>query len=798
MGGMETFWQDIRYGIRILARSPGFTVVVVLILAVGIGVNTAVFSVIHAVLFRALPYDQPDRIVRIWEHNLQHGMSKVGSSHQHLVYWREHNHVFEHVAGMQLRRAYVAGLDKSYHVIAVAVSSCFFSLMGAQPALGRSFLPEEEQAGKEQVVVLSHGFWRDRLGSDPHAVGRDLILDGKPYRIVGVMPAGFRHSLRRDVPFWMPLVLDPQGRGGGTGVLARLRPAVTLKQARAEMNILEARLAEMDPKFFSGYTVTVDSFLSDELANNRTLLYVLWGAVGLVLLVACTNAAGLFLVHGSIRQKEMAVRAALGASRRRIVRQMLTEGLLLSLAAGLLGLLLALGAIKGLIRMCPTDIPRMNETGMNLPVLFFALGLSLLTGLLFSLLPAWKAADIHLSRTMKGASAGAAVGHCGRHLRKGLVVAQMGVALTLLMGIGVLVRSLINMQRQDLGFRPQGVLVAHIELPQIKYPSQAQWAAFYEQLLHGVQSLSGVQSAAIAAGGLDLSTEGGFIDFSIDGRPPADPRDKPTARAECVSPDFHRALGLTVVRGREFTEQDLHGNPGSVIIDETLARKYFQDVDPLGQRIDGRTIVGIVARIRDYEELDPSVCTLYLPIHQYHYLVSDLIVRTEGDPLRWSAAIREQVSLLDKEQEVSEIHTLEKSLADMLAPRQFTTILLAVFAQITLLLAAVGLYGVVQYTVTQGTHDLGIRMALGARRVDVLLAVLRQGLTVGLLGVVVGVAGALAITRVLASLLYDVSPTDPATLAVVSLVLIGMALLASYVPARRAARIDPMVALRYE
>jgi putative ABC transport system permease protein len=795
---METWWQDIRYAVRVLARSPGFTGVVVLILAVGIGVNTAVFSVIHAVLFRVLPYDRPDRIVRIWEQDLQHGISQIGSSHQHLVYWRQHNHVFEHVSGMQNRRAYVSGLDKSYHVKAMAVSSCFFSLMGAWPALGRAFVPEEEQAGNEQVVVLSHGFWRDRLGSAPDTIGRDLMLDGKPYRIVGVMPAGFRHSLRRDPPFWMPLVLDPQSKGGGTGVLARLRPGVTLKQARAEMNILEARLAEMDPQFFSGYTVTVDSFLNDELAGNRTFLHVLWGAVGLVLLVACTNAAGLFLVHGSVRQREMAVRAALGASRRRIARQMLTEGLLLSLAAGLLGLLLALGVIKGLVRLCPADIPRMNETGMNLPVVAFALGLSLLTGLLFSLLPAWKTADVALSQTMKGPSTGTAVGRSGRHLRKGLVVAQIGVALTLLMGIGVLIRSLINMQRQDLGLRPQGVLVAHVELPQVKYPSQAQWAAFFEQLLRGVQSLPGVQSAAIVAGGLDLSTGGGFIDLSIDGRPPADPRDTPTARAECVSADFHRTLGMPVVRGRGFTEQDLRRNSRSVIIDETLARRYFPGADPVGQRINGRTILGVVATIRDYEELDPSVSTLYLPIERHHYMISDLVVRTEGDPLRWSGAIREQVSLLDKEQEISEIHTLEKTLADMLAPRQFTTILLAVFAQITLILAAVGLYGIVQYTVTQGTRDLGIRMALGAQRRDVLLAVLRQGLAIALLGVAAGVAGALAAARALSSLLYDVGPTDPATLIVVSLVLMGIALLASYLPARRAAGIDPMVALRYE
>jgi putative ABC transport system permease protein len=413
-------------------------------------------------------------------------------------------------------------------------------------------------------------------------------------------------------------------------------------------------------------------------------------------------------------------------------------------------------------------------------------------------LPAWKAAASALSETMKGSSTGAVTSGRGHHLRKSLVIAQIGVALTLLMGIGVLIQSLVKMQKQDLGFRPQGVLVAHIELPQIKYPSQTQWAAFFEQLLRGVQSLPGVQSAAIAAGGLDLSTGGGFIDLSIEGRPPADPRETPTARAVCVSADLHRTMGMPIVRGRGFTEQDLRRNARSVIIDETLARRYFPDVDPVGRRVNGRTIVGVAATIRDYEELDPAVSTLYLPIEGHHFMISDLVVRTEGDPLRWSDAIRAQVSLLDKGQEISDIHTLEKTLADMLAPRQFTTILLAVFAQITLILAAVGLYGIVQYTVTQGTRDLGIRMALGAQSRDVLRGVLRQGLTIALVGVVVGAAGALAATRALSSLLYGISSTDPATLTVVSLVLMVIALLASYLPARRASRIDPMEALRYE
>ncbi len=795
---MGTLWQDIRYGLRMLAKNPGFACVVVLVLAVGIGVNTAVFSVVNAVLFRALPYDEPDRIVSVWEQKSQQGIDRIGSSHHNLVYWRQNNKVFDCMSGVGNRRVYVTGSDKSYHIKALAVSSCFFSLMGATPAFGRGFVPEEEQRGNEYVVVLSYGFWRDRMGGEPEILGKDLVLDEKPYRIVGVMPASFRHSLTRAAPFWVPMVLDAQDRGGGTRVVARLKKGVTLEQARAEMSVLEARLAQEDAQAGSGTTVVVDSFVNDELGGNRTLLHVLWGAVGLVLLVACTNAAGLFLVHGNSRQKEMAVRAAVGASRGRIMCQMLTEGLVVSLAAGVVGVLLAFWVTKGLVGLCPSDIPRIKESRVDTSVLFFALGLSVLTGVLFSLLPAWRAAGVHLSQIMKGTSAGPAAGWRRLHLRKGLVVSQIGMALILLMGVGVLIRSLILMQREDLGFEPEGVLVAHIELPKVKYPDFPQAGTFFEQLLRRVQGLPAVQSAAFVSGGLDLSTGGGFMDIVVEGRPPADPRETPMARFETVSMDFHKTMGMAIVKGRAFTEQDIGDQTTNIVVDETLAQKFFADVDPIGQRINGMTIVGVVKTIRDFEELAPVVNTIYMASPARCYMISDVVVRTGGDPLKLADAIRAQVALLDKDLEVSRIYTLKENLAEMLSPQRFITILLGLFAQITLILAAVGLYGVIQYSVAQGTRDVGIRMALGATRSAVLMGVLRQGLAVALIGVVVGAAGALAATRVLSSLLYGVSSMDPLTLGVVSLVLIAIALLATYLPARRAARIDPMTALRCE
>jgi len=795
---MKTVWQDVRYGLRMLRKNPGFTAIVVVILAVGIGANTAIFSVINAVMLKPLPYDEPDRIVRIWEQKKQQGIDRIGSSHVNLIFWRKHNGVFECIAGMQNRRAYITGLDKSCHVKAAAVSSCFFSLMGAQPILGRGFLPEEELPGNEYVTVLSHSFWRTRMGSDPEAIGKSLTLDGNGYTIVGVMGPHFRDSLRRDRPFWVPLVLDPKKWGGGTGVRARLKHGVTLEQAQADMATLEKRLVEMYPKYNTGYTVEVISFFDDELDDNRVFLHLLWAAVGLVLLVACTNAAGLFLVYGNVRQKELAVRSALGASGWRIMRQMLTEGFILSLVAGLLGLLITFWVVRGIVAMLPSDIPRIKDTRIDMSVLLFSLGISMLTGLLFSFIPAWKAASIHLSQTIKGTLTSFSISRRSKHLRGGLVIAQISVALTLLMGVGMLIRSLIHMQKEYLGFEPDNVVVASIELPKMKYPDYKRWKTFYMQLLQRIQTLPDVQYAAIASGGLDLSTGGGFMGFEIDGRSPLKSEEKPMARYGIVSPDFFKTMGMKIIKGRDFTEQDTQSGSRSFIIDENLANKYFHDIDPIGQRIDGVPIVGVVSTIRDFEELAPSINTIYKPIQRHCYQISDLIVRTNGDPLRLAATLREQVSILDKEQEISKIETLNTNLSIMLAPRRFTTILLGIFAQITLFLAVVGLYGLIHYTVTQNTHDIGVRMAIGATQANITKTILGKSIVLILPGMILGLVGAYIVSRFITGLLYKTGPTDPFTFFYSVLLLITASLIACYLPARRAAKIDPMEALRYE
>ncbi len=480
------------------------------------------------------------------------------------------------------------------------------------------------------------------------------------------------------------------------------------------------------------------------------------------------------------------------------MRYMLTEGVVLSMAGGVVGISLAYVAIRVLVRVSPLHIPRLEETRLDLPVLGFAFGISVVTGLVVSLLPAWKATGLRLSEVLKQGPGGVLHGRDHRHAHGGLVVVQIAVASTLLMAVAMLTQSLIAMQKVDLGFQPAGVLVADIELPKLKYPQPNDWLNFYEQLLRRVQAAPGVQSAALVSGGLDLGGGGGFSTFSIDGRPPLDPTEKPMARSESVSPDFFKTMGMPILEGRDFTEEDIRGGTRGIVIDQNLARKYFPQGSPLGQRISGNPIVGVVGTLKDYSELAPTINTIYRPISGFCYLISNLVVRTEGDPMRLADMVRAQVADLDKDLEIRELHTLTSDLAEMLAPRRYTTVLSGLFAQVALVLAAVGLFGLLPYTVTQRTREIGIRMALGATQAGIARTFLRRSLGLILLGVLAGLLGGYLVSHLMTSLLYEASPTDPAMLAITVSILVAVALLASYLPARRAARIDPMAALRYE
>ncbi|OHB67044.1 MAG: hypothetical protein A2Y76_00535 [Planctomycetes bacterium RBG_13_60_9] len=809
---METLWQDIRYGLRMVGNHPGFTALVVVILAVGIGANTAIFSVVNAVMLRPLPYKDSHHIVTIeergirWEERFMH--------RPNFFFLREHNQVFESLAGYCGRMSYVTGIEKPHEIRSCDVTWNIFSLLGVQPMLGRSFLPEDEKVESTRVVVLSHAFWKEHLGGSPDVIGKSIgltrstldpddtkHLDRESYTIVGVMPPGFDFPITHSIPFWTPMILVevPEGsRPMPVLPLARLKKGVTPERATAELQVLASRLRQPGPVAQAGgSTVRVRRLLDGIVEGHRKLPLLLLGAAGFVLLIACGNVANLFLARATVRQREMAMRVALGASGGRVLRQMLTESLLLSIGAGVLGLVLTFCTVKGLVRLCPSDIPRLQETSIDLSVLGFTVGASVLTGLLFGMMPAWRASDIRVSETLKEGTGRTTSGRGWRRLHGGLVVSQLGLSLILLIGAALLIRSLIALQHVDLGFQPEHVLAINLRLPEAKYPEEDRCNAFFQILLERLRTLPQVRSAAVINHAYSLTYAAtGDIDFSIPGR--TNPEGDHSAKRVSVSPGFFETMGIRLLRGRTFTDRDRD----AIVIDQTLARRYFPDIDPIGQRLVGRdrselTIIGVVDTTRDFQAPDPTKAVVYSR-GDADMGFGIFLVRTDGDPMGLAPAIRRQIAELEKDPVIKTLEPLKATLSQMLAPRRFAMILLGLFAGIALILATVGIYGLLQYSTTQQTHDIGIRMALGARKIDVLRVVLTRGLRLTLMGVILGVAGALALTRVLSSFLYDVTPTDPATLAGVSLLLAGIALVASYIPARRAAGIDPVMALRYE
>ena len=802
---MNIFFQDLRYGLRVLRTSPGFTLVAVIALALGIGANTAIFSVVNKVLFQPLPYADPDRLMMIRETALPK-FPEFSVAPGNFLDWQKQNTVFSRMAAYNGVAYILVGGSEPERLRANRVTAELFAMLGVKPALGRDFLAEENQEGKGKVAILSHGFWQRRFGGDARIVGQTLTLSGQPYTVVGVMPAGFQFP-DAATELWVPMAFtaqETQNHGGHyIAAIGTLKPGVPVEQAQASLATIAQRLAEQYPDSNAGWSVKVIPMQEYFVRDIKPALLVLLWAVAVVLLIACANVANLLLVRAAARQKEISIRAALGASRGRVVRQLLTESVLLAIVGGVVGLALAYGGLVLLLTLAPEGLPRIKEVAIDKSALGFTFALTMLTGVVFGLVPALQASRPNLNETLKEGGRGGSEGRKRQRLRSTLVVVEIAMALVLLVCAGLLIKSFARLQAINPGFNPKNVLVTGIGLPQAKYKEDNQKLAFYNGLLAGISTLPGVQAAGVTQ---SLPLAGDYIlGFYIQGRPPYKPGEGPSTNYYAVSPDYFKAMGIPLLRGRIFNDRDVEGAPRVAIINETMAKRFFADEDPIGKRIhvtNGpetfREIVGIVGDVRQYGlDRTPPLQT-YEPHMQAAFSGMSLVVRTAGDPTNLSAGVRGQVKTIDKDQPVSNIRTMEQIVSSSVADRRFSMLLLGVFAAVALILAAVGIYGVMAYSVSQRTHEIGIRLALGATARDVLRLVVGQGMLLAIVGVIIGLAASFGVTRWISTMLFGVSTTDVAIFSAIPLLLAAVALVACLVPARRATKVDPIVALRCE
>jgi predicted permease len=805
---LETLAQDVRYGLRQLRRSPGFTLVGVLTLALGIGANTAIFSVVNTILLRPLPYPDADRLVMVWGNDRPHGYNTDQVSPPDFRDWQAQSRVFQGMAGSTDVMYTLTGAGEPAPITGYEFAADYFHVLGVTPLIGRTFTPEEEQAGKNHVAVLGYHLWRSRFGGDRGLVGKTITLDGAPYTVVGVMPPAFPDSVTQ---LWTPLVTPPEAVQDRNyrflRVIARLKPGVTLQQAQTEMNTIAGRLSSEYPKTNKDEAVNIMTLRQTTTGDIRAPLLVLLCAVGLVLLIACANVANLVLARAVTRQREVAVRTALGASRSRLLRQLLTESALLGLAGGGLGLLLAYGGTGALVAMFPPtianlNIPRVDKIPIDGWVLGFALAASLLTGILFGLAPAMQACGLDAFESLKESGRSLTGSKQGRRFRSALVTVEVGLSLVLLTGAGLTIKSFVRLLRADLGINPDHVLSMRVLLPGYKYGKEAQQLAFSNQVLDRIKSLPGVDSAGTVTF-LPLSGWWGVRTVVLEAQASSQ-QQRPEAVWGSVTPDYFRSMNIPLLKGRYFADQDAPDANGVAIISATLAKRVMPGVDPVGQHIvvagikNPVEVVGVVGDVHQLGLTSDEIAEVYLPFAQVPTPLLCFAIRTASDPVGLAKAVQRQIWSVDKDQAISYVMTMDQLASESLALERVVTILLGVFAGVALGLAAVGLYGVISYSASQRTHEIGIRMALGAGRSEVLRMVLGDGLRLTLLGLALGLAGAMALTRLLSSLLYGVRPHDIAIFSGVSILLAVVALLASYIPARRATRVDPMAALRQE
>ncbi|HSB27743.1 MAG TPA: ABC transporter permease [Pyrinomonadaceae bacterium] len=813
---MDSVLKDIRYSLRGFIKRPAFSAIALITLALGIGANSAIFSVVNSIVLRPLPYQDSSRLMVLWGNLGSNALAETELSAPEFVDVQQQCQSFDGVAAYTTQGFNLSGLDQPERLRGALVSASLFSTLKVQPSLGRTFLQEEDRYEHDRVVVLSHALWQRRFGGDASILNRTITLDGQPVIIVGVMPASFQFP-EKDTELWRPLALSPDlltenNRGSHfLNVVARLRANIDPTQAQAELNTVTARMS-VDHKttYPRGFSLAVKSLQEDKVgANLRKALFILLGAVGLVLAVACANVAHLLLANAAGRHRETAVRAALGASRGRIVRQFLTESLLLSGIGGVAGLLVAFWGVRLLVALIPKDTPRIEEIALDYRVVIFTLGISLLTGILFGLFPALQASKTDLNEALKEAGRGGVDGPRRLRLRNALVVSEFALALVLLIGAGLLMKSFQRLQVVNPGFQPAKLLTMRLALPESKYDKLASSRAFFEQLFQRVEVHSEVESIG-AINVLPFSGSGGDRSFTIEGREVPEGQPRPDEQVRFVSVGYFKTMEIPLLKGRDLTNQDVAGSTPVVIINQAMGRKFWPDGDALGKRIffsrrepKMYEIVGIVGNVK-HRGLDlEDKPEFYIPALQPLFADANippmyLVVRTKGEPDSVTALLRNEVSSIDPEQALSNVLTMEQRISESVAPRRFNMFLLALFAGLALLLASVGIYGIMTFSVTQRTHEIGVRIALGARSADVFRMVLRNGFTLALIGVALGLALAFATTRVLSSLLFGVSATDPWIFVIDALLLIAVSLVACYVPARRATRVNPLEALRYE
>ena len=815
-GIFETLAQDIRYGVRMLVKHKAFTSIAIITLALGIGANTAIFSVVNELLLQPLPYRDAERIATVWEVTPE-GRHQNTTSRANFRAWREQNTSFQNIAAFTDQRLNLTGTGEPEELSVQFATPEFFKILGVDPILGRTFLPEDDKGGRSPVAVLGYGLWQRRFGGQASVVGQPITLNGVKFTVIGVMPPSFQFHIKqrsgtgRPAELWtvLPMLTGPGAneRGRFLGAVARLKDGVSVDQAVAEMRTIEARLSDETPQYNKNYTAEVVPLREQFFGNVRRPLWLMMGAVGFVLLIACANVANLLLSLATSREKEIAVRAALGARRIRIVRQLLTESLLLALLGSVLGLGFAWLGIKALVAISPRDLVSLQTVGLNVAVLGWTLGVSMLTGIIFGLAPALHVSRLNLNDSLKDGGKSEA-GHASgsRRLRNALVVSEIALAVVLLASAGLLIRSFVRLQQVDRGFITDNVLTMVIRLPEARYREDPQLVQFFSQALERVRQLPTVRSAGIVNflplyGGLGSSTA-----FKILGQPVPPPGQEPSTDVRVADSGYFGTLGIPLLRGRNFSDSEQREAKHVILINEALARKHFPNGDPIGQKLDvamfenptPAEIIGVVGNVRYDSLIDEAPPAVYFPHPDLAYPFMTLVVRTDGDPTAIAPAIQREIRALDPNQPLSDVRTMNQVMSEWVARSRFNTLLLGLFAGLATLLSAVGIFGVMNYSVALRTRELGLRLAVGAQPRQVLLLVLKQGLVLTIVGVGLGLLAAFGLTRLLSGLLFGVAAVDVMTFASISLLLLIVSLLACYLPARRAMRIDPLRALRYE